>query len=127
MNGRQRVGGRLRGLRVLIAEDDYSTAHMLSVRLEEEGARVVGPAGSLRKACELLGSEAVDFAVIDIILRDVPADMLLGKMAEQGVPHAVITGYGALPTNAPDSALRVFSKPIPWESLVELLLPFARN
>jgi len=46
----------LEGLRLLIVEDDYFVASQLASSLRLRGASIVGPAGNVRRARELLFS-----------------------------------------------------------------------
>ncbi len=62
--------GVLRGMRVLIAEDNWLLADTLSVLLEERGARVIGPAPTASAAIRLVATNTIDFALIDMNLKD---------------------------------------------------------
>jgi two-component SAPR family response regulator len=113
--------GRLAGLRVLIAEDSWLIADTLSVLLEEEGAWVVGRSASCAGAIGLLRQATVDFALIDMGLTDSFADQLAVELVKRSVPFAIVTGYGALPSNADEHAVKVIHKPIEKQVLVDLL------
>lgn len=60
----------LLGARVLIAEDDPILAFDLAQLLEDAGAHIVGPAGTLPAAVALASQNAVDCAVLDVSLRE---------------------------------------------------------
>jgi DNA-binding LytR/AlgR family response regulator len=77
----------LKGYRLLIVEDDYLLAYDLSRALEEQGAHIIGPVGTVGDALELIAVEnQIDCAVLDINLnseRVYPlADILLGQALE---------------------------------------------
>jgi ActR/RegA family two-component response regulator len=116
-----RMPGRLREIRVLIAEDEYLVADPLAVRLEEEGARIVGPFAKAAEALACIRTEEIDFAIVDMGLDDNFADELIEHLVAQNIGHVIISGYDALPTNAGDSAIARFQKPIDTESLIILL------
>ena len=119
--------GRLVGLRVLIAEDSWLIADTLAVVLESEGARVTGPTATGAGAIELLRREAVDIALVDMSLSDGFADSLIGELDDRGIPFFVVTGFGALPTDADARAIKVIRKPVDAAHLVELIGNFVRS
>lgn len=84
----------LRGLRILVIEDEYLLANALEGRLQDLGCEVLGPVGSLDEALALIRSEApFDGAIVDINLGRAmaypAADMLMGH----GIPFLFTTGY----------------------------------
>jgi len=119
--------GRLKGLRVLIAEDSWLTADTLTVLLEEEGAHVLGPSATCAGAVDILAQERTDVALIDLHLADAFADALVDDLVRRKIPYAVLTGYGALPTNAGEQAIEVISKPIEKAKLIDLLSKVAKK
>lgn len=121
----QSVRGLLKGMQILVAEDCGILADVMAVKLEEQGARVIGPFASADQAIAGLDTARIDFALVDMVLRDRPADQLLDALADRGIPHIVITGFEALPTNASETALGNMSKPIDWDYLLSAITPFA--
>lgn len=119
--------GRLLALRVLIAEDSWLFADTLAVLLEEEGAHVLGPFGTVAKALACLDNEAVDFAIVDLSLGDGFADRLVDNLVTRRVPHAIVTGYQALPTDADRAAVAMLRKPCDTGELIDLLSRFAKT
>jgi DNA-binding NtrC family response regulator len=126
-NNQQPGRGDLAGLHVLVAEDQYLLADTIAVLLEEEGALVLGPFATTHTAFECLKSERVDFALVDMGLKDTFSDRLLFDLTARDIPHAVITGFDYLPTNAFDNAVEVLKKPVDKKKLVQLLKRFARG
>lgn len=120
-------GGKLSGLRVLIAEDQWLLADTMAVLLEEEGACVIGPCPTTVSAMNRVSTEPVDFALVDMGLKDTFSDALIEKLEAQRIPYAVITGFEFLPTNVHEGAIEVIRKPINRNVLVRLLSPFARR
>ncbi len=119
--------GRLLAMRVLIAEDSWLFADTLAVLLEEEGAHVLGPFGTVDKAVSCLRDEDVDFAIVDLNLGDAFADRLVDRLVARQVPYAIVTGYQALPTNADRAAVAMLRKPCDTRELIDLLSRFARS
>ena len=83
----------LRGLRVLVVEDQYYLATDICDWLRDAGARLVGPAPNARTACELIDAEPFDAAVVDINLGMGPTFTVAQKLAENEVPFLFATGY----------------------------------
>ena len=122
---KERAGvGRLASLRVLIVEDSWLIADTLAVVLESEGARVVGPAAAGAKAISLLRQEIVDIALVDMSLSDGFADGVIDELDARFIPYFIVTGFGALPTNADARAISVVRKPFDSATLVEMIRNF---
>ena len=52
--------GPMSGMTVLVVEDDFIVAYDMQMMLEEQGARVLGPATSLAEAQAAAGERAAD-------------------------------------------------------------------
>lgn len=119
--------GRLQELRVLVVEDSWLIADTLAVVLEAEGATVLGPTPTAAGALELLKQEVVHVALVDMSLGDGFADALIGVLDERQVPFFIVTGFGALPTNADAGAIKVIEKPVGSGPLIDLLDKFIKS
>jgi DNA-binding NtrC family response regulator len=117
--------GPLKGLLVLVAEDDAWTAERISLILEEEGGRLLGPCRSVAAARELLARYDVQFVLIDLNLADNFADELILDVVDRRIPFVLITGYEAFPSNVDERAVAVLRKPFARRRLIELMSPFA--
>jgi CheY-like chemotaxis protein len=113
----------LRGRRFLVVEDEYLIAVSLVLALEEDGAEVVGPAGSVRDALALVEAEdgRLDGAVLDINLHDERVYPVADALAARGVPFVFLTGYDA--QGIPDAYTRVprCGKPVSSMLLLRML------
>jgi DNA-binding response OmpR family regulator len=112
----------LRGVRILIVEDEYLLADDLNTALSEAGAHVLGPAASVEDATTLIGNEAkIDVAILDVNLRGDMVFPLADALRERGTPFAFATGYDdwALPTRFAD-APRI-EKPFRSERVADIL------
>jgi CheY-like chemotaxis protein len=86
----------LRGLLILVVEDEYLVAAELVRALEHRGAAVIGPAGSIQDAFAALGQGCqIDAAVLDINLRGERCYPIADALRERGVPFIFATGYDA--------------------------------
>lgn len=113
--------GKLSGLRVLIAEDNWVNADTMSVILEEEGATVIGPSSTVAASIELVRAEATDFALVDMNLSDSFADGLAAELKQRSIPFAIITAYRSLPTDADAHAEAVLHKPVSAKAIVDVI------
>ncbi len=84
----------LAGHRVLVVEDEELIGLMLVDVLEELGAAVVGPAGTVAEALQLVEQGALTGALLDLSLRGEEVYPVADRLLQQGVPYMFITGYG---------------------------------
>jgi DNA-binding response OmpR family regulator len=89
--------GDLRGIRVLVVEDQWHVANALRSLLEVEGMEVSGPAGRIADAHRLADEYKPELAVIDVNLRGEMAYSLIDDLHDRGVRVVVISGYAVLP------------------------------
>jgi DNA-binding NarL/FixJ family response regulator len=83
----------LRGIRVMIAEDEAVVAFDLEFTLADFGCAVLPPVASVADALGLLARERPDVALLDVSLNDGPSTPVARELAAAGVPYAVTTGY----------------------------------
>ena len=87
---------RLRGLTVLLVEDDVDNLELLSSCLESEGARTLS-AGSIAGALALTIGQHIDVVVSDLELADGDGCALLEQVRSREerrhVPAIAVTGY----------------------------------
>jgi CheY-like chemotaxis protein len=82
------------GRRLLIVEDNYLIASELTEALTGDGARVIGPTGSVRAALELIeASEHIDIALLDVRLRNETSFAVADALIARNVPIVFTTGY----------------------------------
>lgn len=110
----------LEGKRILIVEDEALVAAMVADMLEELGAVVVGPAGTLDKGLELAREAEIDAAVLDVNLRGERVDPVAEVLAKRGIGFVFATGYGAAPAGR-WADTRTIDKPYAVDKLAELL------
>ncbi|MEG0182862.1 MAG: response regulator [Stenotrophomonas sp.] len=83
----------LKGVRVLVAEDEFAIAMFLAEYLQLKGAEVIGPAGDLEALGRLLDSHAVDAALLDINLGGEKVYPLADRLNAAGTPFLLTSGY----------------------------------
>lgn len=111
----------LRGLRILVVEDEYMIAADLAFSLEQAGATVVGPAPSVQAALTLLDNENVDGAVRDMNLLGETVFPVADVLHERQTPFVFISGYDM--EGVPDVHSQVvhLAKPYDQATLIEIL------
>jgi two-component system, response regulator PdtaR len=85
--------GPMSGMTVLVVEDDFIVAYDMQMMLEEQGARVLGPATSLAEAQELLAKERPTAAVLDVNLAGEYVFPLADELRAKEVPFVFATAY----------------------------------
>jgi DNA-binding response OmpR family regulator len=90
---RQRHNMDLRGITVLVVEDNYYLASEISAALSRHDAIIAGPAANLDHALELLATTRLDCAVLDINLHGEFTFELAEELRRCGVPLIFTTGY----------------------------------
>jgi CheY-like chemotaxis protein len=91
--GSEPNGGLFSGVTVLIVEDDFIVAYDMQALLEEQGARVLGPAGSIAEAQEILRTEQPHVAVLDVNLNGDLVFPLVPELRAREVPFMFATAY----------------------------------
>ena len=84
----------LRGRRILIVEDDCITAMDLAETLSAAGAQVVGPAGTIGTALELLRRQPQpDIALLEVEVEGAHVFDVADELVKLEVPIVFTTGY----------------------------------
>lgn len=115
------VGPVLRGLRVMIAEDNWTLAEAMRGHIERVGGRVSAMVPSVAEGTAALGRHSVDVLVADMNLRDGMADRLIEAAFETGARIVVVTGYGALPSDSDHLVDVRIQKPVRPGELIEVI------
>ena len=112
----------LQARRILVVEDESLLMHELTVRLEDEGAVVLGPYPSADRALEFLDSKAkVDLAILDLNLNGEPADAVAEVLQARGIPFVITSGYKTDDSDDRYDGVRHFDKPVDFAALFEAL------
>ena len=83
----------LRGMRILVVEDNFLVSEMLRDFLSQCGAEVVGPAPRVDAALQLCEQEGLDGALLDINLAGQEGFPVATRLLERGVPFMFLSGY----------------------------------
>jgi DNA-binding response OmpR family regulator len=87
----QSLTAPLRGVRVLIVEDDFIILHDLETLLAEAGAEVIGPCQTVAGALAAADG-SVSAAILDVSLRSETVEPVAVRLSEFGVPFLFYTG-----------------------------------
>lgn len=114
------TAARLRGLRVLIAEDSWLIAKAVQRFLEDVGIVIEGVVADAINADTLACERAPEFAVVDLKLRDGMAFDLIDRLHDLGIRVVVISGFStfSIPVT---KASAVLQKPFGGDELVAAL------
>jgi CheY-like chemotaxis protein len=116
----------LRGLRILLVEDEMMVAMMLEDALNSFGCVVIGPAGRLLEAIRLAEAEAIDGALLDLNIDGDEVYAAAKKLAERDIPFAFITGYRASHLREPYRDRPILQKPFTVPQLEQVLRAWVR-
>lgn len=110
----------LRGVRVLVVEDQWHIANALKSTLEAEGIVVSGPVCTTADARRLANEHNPELAVVDINLKGEMAHPLIDDLHDRGVRVVIVSGYSALlrPT---EKVVAVLQKPVNGPELLAAL------
>ena len=103
---------------VLVADDNRGFAELLRALLEDAGHEVVTAYSGLA-AIAAVEQNAVDVAVLDVLIPQISGDAVAARLrqSQPGLPIALMTGSGA--DFARSSGLPVLYKPFTKEELLE--------
>lgn len=118
----------LKGLMVLVLEDEYLIAMEIEDVCRESGAADVRLAGSLDEAVALSEADRVDVAVIDLNLRGESTLDFARSLQARGVPFLFATGMVDPSSIGPEfAAVTVVDKPYDSDTLVSAISAAARG
>lgn len=84
----------LRGVRVLVVEDEGLVAMLIEDLLEDLGCTIAGSAATVSEAMELVQRGGYDFALLDVNLAGEKVETVAEALHRRDVPFAFASGYG---------------------------------
>jgi DNA-binding response OmpR family regulator len=116
----------LKGLRILIVEDEPIIALDLASMVQEAGGKVIGPAMTLADAEALSGDRTISVALLDVRLGSETVTPVAAKLAERGVALLFHTAHGSVEALVSRWAgAKVLSKPARPDVLIETIAALA--
>jgi len=114
---------------ILVVEDEILVAMNLCMEFETHGAHIIGPAGTLAHASELVdASPIIDVAVLDVHLSGEEVFPVADKLIQRNVPLIFHTGHEKEKNlNDRYPGMPVFIKPGNIENLIRRTLDSVRS
>jgi CheY-like chemotaxis protein len=119
------MSGRLRGVRILLVEDNADIRDVFTLLLAAEGAHVIAAATG-REAIDLARHDDFDVLLTDLGLPDFTGDVVIRHIvaaARERPWIVVLTGYGEpfVGRARKAGADLILTKPIVWEWMIDRL------
>jgi DNA-binding response OmpR family regulator len=109
-------------MRILVVEDDFLLADMLTGLLEDHGVVVVGPVAGLEDAMNLATVERLDGAILDVRLgRGSNTFPVAETLAQRAVPFIFMTAYDDSILPAALAGRPLLRKPLDQAALPDIL------
>ncbi|MGO4706753.1 response regulator [Microvirga sp. 2MCAF38] len=115
-------GDELKGMRVLVVEDEAAISLLLEDMLIDFGCEVIGPAARLSAALEAVAREAVDIAILDVNVAGEPIYPVAEALVERSIPFVFSTGYGSAGIKDAFRNRPVLQKPFAQHDLKQKLM-----
>jgi CheY-like chemotaxis protein len=110
----------LRGLRVMVVEDQYTIAAEMRRLLEPLGVAIVGPYPGVQQAMRATKQD-IDVALLDVNLHGVGVFPVADELKRLGIPYAFVTAYEAEVLPPAHQSTKRIEKPVDQADLVKML------
>jgi two-component SAPR family response regulator len=117
----------LRGLRILVVEDEFLVAMELETMLRDLGGEVIGPLGRLDEAVAIAREEALDLAILDVNIGGQLVTPVADALAARTIPFVFCTGYDGATLPGRHASAPVLMKPCQAHELKEAVLSSLRD
>jgi CheY-like chemotaxis protein len=92
---------KLRGLRILVAEDETLVLMEIEDMLRDLGCEIVGPVSTVAAALVAIEEPGLDGALLDMNLHGERILPAIKKLLARGVPFLLVTGYAGGTSDEP--------------------------
>jgi DNA-binding response OmpR family regulator len=118
----------LQNRRVLVVEDDYLVAQIVTDFLEDAGANVIGQIGRVDEAVAFIhqNGATIDCAVVDLNLHGQKSYPVADALAANGITFVFATGYDSEVVGASYGKHPRCEKPFSQDTLVAALVAIGR-
>ena len=109
----------IEGQAFLVVEDEALVALDIISILEDAGALVVGPAGTVEEAVQMIDDCGIDAAFLDGNLHGRPVDDVAALLTRRNIPFCFVSGYGREHLPAAFASAPVVGKPYRPDQLLD--------
>ena|ERR671919_432778 len=127
MAGLPTRSAELRGLRILVVEDEFLVAMELESMLQDLGGEVIGPLGRLDQAVTVARDEALDLALLDVNVGGRLVTPVADALAARTIPFVFCTGYDVASLPGRHAAAPTLMKPCYAHELKNAVLTSLRG
>jgi DNA-binding response OmpR family regulator len=107
--------------RVLVVEDDALVALELAESLQAAGFDILGPAGRVERALQLISATKCDAAVLDINLGNETSEPVARLLHKSGTPFVTVSGYSQHQFPDAFAGSDFLPKPLRLDALISVL------
>ena len=101
--------------RILVVDDEPLIAMMVEEWLSELACETVGPAHSVSRALELIGSGQLDAAILDVSLGSEESYPIADALRARQIPFALATGHSARDIENRFNDVPILTKPFDFD------------
>ncbi|MBW9115616.1 response regulator [Rhizobium cauense] len=112
---------RLPGKTILVVEAGHFLATDLLSAFVDCGTTIVGPIAKVHLALEIIATEYIDAAILDLRVSAEDAFSIAEALSAREVPFVFASSEPRLPTPARFDGYRLVSKPLEFYNVVEAL------
>lgn len=105
--------------RILVVEDEPLIAFEVAQMLEQAGFDVLGPAGSVGEAFNLMERSRCDAAVLDVNLGTQSAEPIALWLTQLKIPFVAMSGYSSDQLSPAFNKVSLLSKPLKADVVVD--------
>jgi CheY-like chemotaxis protein len=115
----------IRGMRLLVVEDDLVLASLWADLFTDAGAQVIGPYASAEAALAMVQAGHLDAALLDIQVRDGDSFPVARTLQAIGVPFAFLSGSDRADVPAEFAGVPFLYKPVSAREVFAALAAFS--
>lgn len=117
----ERTTGPLRGLRVLVAEDEWLLSEFIAEILRRLECTVVGPGRNVEEALQAIWTRDIDGALMDVHLGEASVRPAANELKRRGVPFIFMTGHTNLAGSSLLGNAPLLNEPLKVQQLEDMM------